>query len=88
MDEHSMIRSKFFREDNLCVGACHDLDVSSFGETIEKLQLPRREALKAFLEECEAMGTLNDVLEDAGFIRQDMNWLPRQPVAAETFSVA
>jgi len=88
MDEHIIIRSEFFREGDVYVGICPDLDVSSFGETIEEARQSLREALKAFLEECETMGTLHDVLEEAGFIHQDMSWLPRQPVAAELLSVA
>jgi len=88
MKGHIIIRSEFFREGDVYVGVCPDLNVSSFGETIEEAKQSLREALTAFFEECEAMGTLHDVLEEAGFIRQDMNWLPRQPIAIELFSVA
>jgi hypothetical protein len=36
-----------------------------------------------FLEECETMGTLEDVIEEAGFEKTGNQWLPRQPIAAE-----
>ena len=82
-----VVRAEIFREGDLYVGFCPDLDVSSFGESVDDARKSLREALEAFLEECEAMGTLQDVLEEAGFVRQDANWLPRQPVSAELVSL-
>ncbi len=64
-----------------------DLEVSSFGETLEEAKHSLHEALEAFIEECEAMGTLGEILKEAGFTQQDENWLPRQPVSAELVSV-
>jgi predicted RNase H-like HicB family nuclease len=87
MNQFIVVRAEIFREGDLYVGVCPDLDVSSFGETIEEARRSLREALEAFIEECKAMGTLAEVLEEAGFARQDGNWLPRQPVAAELVSV-
>jgi hypothetical protein len=34
------------------------------------------------------MGTLAEVLEEAGFVRQNGTWLSRQPVSAELLAVA
>ena len=39
--------------------------------------------MDGFLEECEAMGTLEDVIEESGFEKRGNQWLPRQPIAAE-----
>ena len=60
-------RVEIFREGDLYVELCPDLDVSSFGKTIEEAKNSLREALEAFAEECAAMGTLAEVLEEAGF---------------------
>ena len=87
MNQDIVVRAEIFREGDLYVGVCPDLDVSSFGETVEEARGSLREALEAFIEECKAMGTLAEVLEEAGFARQDRNWLPRQPVSAELVSV-
>jgi predicted RNase H-like HicB family nuclease len=76
-------RAEFFREGDLYVGFAPELSVSSFGETLEEAKRSLREAVEAFLEECEALGSLEEVLEEAGFVKQDDHWLPRQPVAAE-----
>jgi predicted RNase H-like HicB family nuclease len=82
-----VVRAEFFREGDLYVGFCPDLDVSSFGESVDEARRSLREALEAFIEECEAMGTLEEVLEEAGFVREDANWLARQPVSAELVSL-
>jgi len=42
--------------------------------------------VEAFLEECEAMRTFEEVIEEAGFEKKGDHWLPRQPVAAELLS--
>jgi predicted RNase H-like HicB family nuclease len=83
LKQRVVVRVEIFREGDLYVGLCPDLEVSSFGETITEAKDSLREALEAFLEECEAMGTLEEVLEEAGYLRQDGTWLPRQPVSAE-----
>ena len=67
MNQDIVVRAEIFREGDLYVGVCPDLDVSSFGETIEEARRSLREALEAFIEECKAMGTLAEVLEEAGF---------------------
>ena len=82
-----VFRAEFFREGELYVGLAPELDVSSFGETIEEAKRSLQEAVEAFIEECEAMGTLVEVLEEAGFGRSGDLWLPRQPLAAELLSV-
>lgn len=87
MKEALIARMEIFREGDLYVGLCPDLDVSSFGETIEEARNSLREALGAFVEECAAMGTLDEVLEESGFMREDQKWLSRQPVSAELVAV-
>lgn len=58
MKQTIVMRAEIFQEGHLYLGVCPDLHVSSFGETIEGAKSALREALEAFLEECEAMGTL------------------------------
>ncbi len=87
MRSHIIVRVEIFREGDVYVGLCPDLDVSSFGETIEEARKSVQEAVKVFLEECEVMGTLTEVLEEAGFIPKKGSWLPRQPISAELLPV-
>ncbi len=71
MAQRIEVRIEIFQEGELYVGICPDLDVSSFGETPEAAKQSVQEALEAFFEECEAMGTLTEVLQEAGFIQKD-----------------
>ena len=87
VEQHIVVRAEIFREGDLYVGVCPDLNVSSFGESLGDARQSLREALEAFIETCEEMGTLEEVLEEEGFARQDSHWLPRQPVSAELVSV-
>jgi predicted RNase H-like HicB family nuclease len=87
MGQRIVLRTEFFKEGDLYVGLAPELDVSSFGETLEDAKRSLREAAEAFVEECEEMGTLEEVLREAGFRREDHVWLPRQPLAAELLTV-
>jgi|LGVF01.1.fsa_nt_gb hypothetical protein len=45
-------------------------------DDIESAKESLREALESFLEECEEMGTLQEVLEDAGFVKSSPKRVP------------
>lgn len=80
-------RAEVFREGDLYVGLCPELNVSSFGETIEEAKLSLHEAMEAFIEEAEAMGTLEDIMNQAGFIKEHGTWVRRKPIAEEALSI-
>ncbi len=82
------IRIEIFKEGEEYVALSPELNVSSFGETIEEAKLAIKEAIEAFMEECEKMGTLDDVLEEAGFKRNMDVWVSRYPVAEERLALA
>jgi predicted RNase H-like HicB family nuclease len=69
MLEELIYRAEFFQEDDVYVGLCPELNVSSF-EDIEDAKRSLQEAVWAFVEACEEMGTLEEVLEEAGFIKR------------------
>ncbi len=83
MAQQIVFRAEFFKEGDLYVGLAPEFNVSSFGETLDEAKRSLKEAVDGFLEECEAIGTLEDVIEEAGFQKRGSQWLPRQPVAAE-----
>jgi len=60
------VRIEIFKEGEEYVALSPELNVSSFGQTIEEAKSAIKEAIEAFMEECERMGTLEDVLEEAG----------------------
>ena len=83
MAQRIIYRAEFFKEGDLYVGVAPELNVSSFGATMEEARQSLQEAVEVFLEECQAIGTFIEVMEEAGFIQKGESWLPRQPVAAE-----
>ena len=80
-------RAEILEEGDFYVGLCPELNVSSFGETIEEARRSLHEAMEAFIEECESMGTLEDVMNEAGFVKEDNTWVRRKPVAEEALSI-
>jgi predicted RNase H-like HicB family nuclease len=82
------IKVEIFKEDDIYVALCPSLNVSSFGETIEEAKKSLVEALEIFIEECSEMGTIDQVLEESGFTRDDQNWIPREIVMEERVALA
>lgn len=70
----------YFKEDDTIVALCPELQVSSFGDTIEEAEKSIKEALELFFEGCEKLGTVNEVLEEAGFQKIDDEWIYRKPI--------
>lgn len=63
-----------FREGKMFVAHAPELDVSSAGETVEEAKAHLVEAVEAFIEEAHRMGTLADILEEAGYERTPEGW--------------
>ena len=76
--------TQFFDEEGKVVGVVPELRVSSFGDTVDEASASLKEAVELFIEECERMGTLTEVLEEAGFRRAEQNgtieWRGRKPL--------
>jgi predicted RNase H-like HicB family nuclease len=70
----------YFEEDSAIVALCPELQVSSFGDTLEEAENSIKEAIDLFLEGCESLGTLEEVLEESGFKKSDEKWIPRKPI--------
>jgi predicted RNase H-like HicB family nuclease len=83
-----IFRAEIFKEEDSYVALCPELNLSSFGESIEQAKRSLQEAVEAFIEECERMGTLEEVLEESGFSRQNDEWVFRQPVVEERLTVS
>ena len=59
--------TRIFKEGRNYVAHALELDVSSCGGTKEKALKNLKEAVRLFLEEAEKMGTLEQILEEAGY---------------------
>lgn len=76
------------REGHAYVAYCPGLDVSSCGHTVDKSRRNLQTAVRLFLEEAEKLGTLEDILQEAGY-RHDATGHLQSPqiVATEVMSV-
>ena len=70
----------YFEEDNAIVALCPELQVSSFGDTLEEAEKSIKEALDIFFEGCDSLGTINDVLEESGYKKTVDKWILRKPI--------
>jgi predicted RNase H-like HicB family nuclease len=85
------IRAEVFQEGDQYVAICPELNVSSFADTPQDAVRSLREAVSLFLEECHRMGTLRQVLEEAGFSHTttpNHQWVPPKPVGTEQLSLS
>ncbi|MFQ5861888.1 MAG: type II toxin-antitoxin system HicB family antitoxin [Candidatus Brocadiales bacterium] len=83
---HLEYRVEVFEEDGQYVALCPELNVSSFGDSVEEAKRALLEAVELFVEECESMGTLHEVLSESGFTSDPDNpshWKCREPVLTE-----
>ena len=71
-------RAEVYREGSQYVGLCLELNVSSFGDTPAEAEESLQEAVEAFAEGCELLGTLAEVLEESGFAKEGDSWRLRE----------
>ncbi len=86
-----VIRAELFKEGRQYVALCPELNVSSFGDSLEDARHSLREAVSVFLEECARLGSLQHVLEEAGFSHTKTaipQWLSPQPLEIEPLAVS
>ena len=74
-----------FREGKTYVAYSPELDVSSCGETVDQARQNLKTAVRLFVEEADKMGTLDDILTESGYQKDDSGrWSPPRMVAVET----
>lgn len=62
--------TRIFKEGRTFVAHALELDVASCGGSKNKALKNLKEAVRLFLEEAEKMGTLEQILEEAGYTRR------------------
>lgn len=77
------------KEGKAFVAYSPELDLSSCGSTVEQARTNLKTAVRLFIEEAEKMGTLEDILGEAGY-RKDRagKWNPPSLVAMELVELA
>ena len=77
-----------FKEGEMFVAYVPELDLSSCGDTAEVARRNIRDAVRGFLEASEKMGTLSEILEEAGYQRQGEEWEPPEFISLESVKVS
>ena len=75
--------SEVFEQDGQYVAVCPKLNGSSFDDTPESAKASLDEAVAAFLEGCEMLGTLDEVLEESGFTETNGTWRSSERTGSE-----
>jgi predicted RNase H-like HicB family nuclease len=79
---------RVWRENGTYVAHTPELDVSSCGDSVREAKSRLREAVSLFLEGAADMGTLRDILMEAGFERRGKAYRARTVVAREKVKLA
>lgn len=72
------------REGKIFVAYTPALDLSTSGSTFEEAQRNFGEAVNIFFEELTEMGTLDDVLLELGWQKQNNNFVPPVVISSQT----
>ena len=77
-----------FKEGETFIAYCPKLDVSSCGNMVDEARKNLKIAVRLFIEEAEKMGTLEDILQESGYEKNDFNgWTTPRLVAIELMSI-
>jgi len=83
------LTEELWKEGGMYVSYCPELDIASCGETVEQAKKNLKEVIKINLDEARKIGTLDDLLRDAGFDAiQDVLALRKELVGFTPIEVA
>ena len=78
-----------FREGGSYVAYCPELDVSSCGRDTDEARVGLKTAVRLFVEECTRLGTLDQVLQEAGYTPDGRGgYISPRVIATECASLA
>lgn len=77
-----------WKEDEKYIAYAPELDVSSFGNSVTHAKVRLREAMTLFLEGASRLGTLEEILLEAGFEKRGTTYHPRRVLAHEKVRLA
>jgi len=69
------VTEEVWKEGNMYVSYCPELDMAACGKSIEESKKNLKEVISINFVECRKMGTLNELLQDAGFTEDQNNVL-------------
>ena len=80
--------AQIFKEDGVFVSYNPELKVASCGDTIDEAKSNLQDAISGFLKSARKMGTLESILEEAGFVYKKQDWFTPELLVMDRLSVA
>lgn len=87
MEQALTFTAQVFKEDKQYVSFNPELEVASCGDTPEEAKRNLHDAIRGFLVVAHSMGTLDRILEEAGFVRVKKAWRDPYLVSLDRMSV-
>ena len=78
---------QIFREGRAYVAYARELDVSSCGKTTFEAKQNLKDAILGFVKSAYKMGTLKEILDEAGYRYKNRKWLGPELVATDRFAL-
>ena len=78
---------RIFKEGKTYVSHNPELNVASCGATIAKAKANLKEALIGFLESAKKLGTLDEILEESGYVQKSNRWIEPKLVSTGKLSI-
>jgi predicted RNase H-like HicB family nuclease len=80
--------TQVWKEGRMYVSCAKELNVSSCGRTVKEAKKNLVCAVECFLETAEEMGTLEEILEEAGFVKKRKVWKAPDIISVEKTRIA
>lgn len=77
-----------FKEGGTYVSYAQELDVSSCGSSDEEARKNIQDAVRGFIETARDMGTLDEILEEAGYERDGDTWRAPEFVSLDRLTLS
>lgn len=79
--------TRIFKEGRAYVAHAVELGVSSCAGSVDRAIRNLKEAVRLFLEEAEKMGTLEQILEEAGYRKGKQKFAPPNVISVQRMSL-
>ncbi len=78
---------QIFQEGKTYIAHNPELSVASCGDTLEQARENLKDALRGFILSAKEMGTLDGILEEAGYIQKGKKWATPHLLVMDRFSL-
>jgi predicted RNase H-like HicB family nuclease len=80
--------ARFFKEGDTYVAYVPALDISSCGATVEEARGNIRDAVRGFLAASNDLGTVREILKEAGYEPDGDGWRPPEFVSMDRLTIS